>query len=184
MAFRVSVEVFCPSVRLVGISWHRQTLSLLGLEEGVGQSDGVHSGHPRVGVELRVNVEENRHVYFLTRVQPLFLETETLYLVKVLSSLEGHHVVGGDADDGFVCGVFGSVKRQRRFSRNHVDLGLLGSEVPLNAGVSVCIKGHFDHSVFDGTHAFHQGRVVSCYSCAPQPCRLTVQPVKWHSGIG
>lgn len=172
------------SVRLVAVSRQRQLLSLFGLEEGVGQSDGVHSGHPRVGVELGVDVEEDGHVDLLVRVQPLLLEAETLYLVEVLSGLEGDHVVGGDADDRFVRGVFRSIKGQRRLSRNDIDLALLGSEVPLDAGVSVCVKRDFDDSLFDGAHVLHHGRVVSRHSRAPEPRRLAVESVERHGGVG
>lgn len=43
-----------------------------------------------------------------------------LDLVEVLSRIKRHHVVGGDADDGFVCRVLGPVKGQRRFTWNHL----------------------------------------------------------------
>ena len=65
-------------MRLEAISRHRQPLALFGLEESVGQSDGVDSGHPRVGVELWIDVEENGHVHLLVRVQSLLLKTEAL----------------------------------------------------------------------------------------------------------
>lgn len=62
----------------VAVSGQRKHLTLFGLEEGVGQRDGVHSGHPRVVVELGVDVEEDGHVHLLVRVQALLLEAETL----------------------------------------------------------------------------------------------------------
>lgn len=62
----------------VAVSGQRKHLTLFGLEEGVGQRDGVHSGHPRVVVELGVDVEEDGHVHLLMRVQALLLEAETL----------------------------------------------------------------------------------------------------------
>lgn len=62
----------------VAVSGKRKHLTLFGLEEGVGQRDGVHSGHPRVVVELGVDVEEDGHVHLLVRVQALLLEAETL----------------------------------------------------------------------------------------------------------
>lgn len=73
----------CGAVLSVGgaslaIPGQRQRLTLLGLEERVGQRDGVHSGHPRVLIELGVDVEEDGHVDLLVRVQPLLLEAETL----------------------------------------------------------------------------------------------------------
>lgn len=63
---------------VVAVSGQRQFLTLLGLEEGVGQGDGVHSGHPGVLVELWIDVEEDGHVHLLVRVQTLLLEAETL----------------------------------------------------------------------------------------------------------
>lgn len=53
----------------------------------------------------------------LCRIQQL---VDYLDLVEVLSSLKGHHVVGGDADDRFICGVLRSVESQRRLTRNHL----------------------------------------------------------------
>lgn len=43
-----------------------------------------------------------------------------LDLVEVLARLEGDHVVGGDAGDGRVRGVLGSVESQRRLARSHL----------------------------------------------------------------
>ena len=43
-------------------AWQLEALSLLGLEEGVGEGDSVHFGHGRIVVELRVDVEEDGHV--------------------------------------------------------------------------------------------------------------------------
>lgn len=171
------------SVWLEGVSWHRQPLSLFGLKEGVRQSNGVHSSHPRVGVKLGVNVEEYWHVHLFVRVQSLLLEAEALYLVEVLSSLKGDYVVGGDANDGFVCRVLCSIKSQCRFPWNHIDLGLLRSEVPLDAGVSVCIKRHLNDSFFDGTHTLNHRRVVSRHCCSPQARCLAVKSVEGYSGV-
>ena len=44
-----------------------------------------------------------------------------LDFVEVLSSIEGHNVVGGDADDGLVSGVLGPVKGQSRLSWNYLE---------------------------------------------------------------
>lgn len=43
-----------------------------------------------------------------------------LDLVEVLASFERDHVVGGDAGDGFICGVLRSVERQCRLTRNYL----------------------------------------------------------------
>lgn len=44
-------------------------------------------------------------LYLLMWVQLLFLKTETLYLVEILASLKGDHVVCADASDRLVCWV-------------------------------------------------------------------------------
>lgn len=53
----------------------------------------------------------------LCRIQRL---VDYLDLVEVLSRLKGHHIVGGDADDWFICGVLRSVESQRRLTWNHL----------------------------------------------------------------
>lgn len=68
---------------VVAVSWHWQRLTVLGLEEGVGQSDGIHTRHPGVSVKLRVDVEEDGHVDLLVRIQALLLEAETLQTHRV-----------------------------------------------------------------------------------------------------
>lgn len=62
-----------------------------------------------------------------------------LDLVEVLSRLKRHHVVGGDADDGFVCGVSGSVEGQRCFTWNHLHnkhTAVTDTKLPLCVSVS------------------------------------------------
>ena len=44
-----------------------------------------------------------------------------LDFVEVLSGIEGHYVVGGDADDGFVSRVPGPVKGQSRLSWDYLE---------------------------------------------------------------
>lgn len=53
----------------------------------------------------------------------LFQHVPFLYLdlVEVLSCLKRHHIVGGDAYNRFICGVFGSVESQRRLTWNHLN---------------------------------------------------------------
>lgn len=48
--------------------------------------------------------------------------TRHLYLdlVEVLASFKRDHVVGGDAGDGFICGILGFVKRQCCLTRNYL----------------------------------------------------------------
>jgi len=171
------------SLSVVAVSRQRELLTLLGLEEGVGQSDGVHAGHPRVLVELRVDVEEDGHVDLLVRVQTLLLEAETLDLVEVLSRIKGHHVVGGDADDGFVCWVSGSVEGERRLTWNHKDLRLLRPEVPLDAGVRVGVERDLDDAFLHRRHRLHQICIVAGHRRAAEPGRLAVESVERHCSV-
>ena len=62
----------------VAVPGQGQLLALLGLEEGVGEGDGVDARHTRVVVKLGVDVKEHGHVHLLMGVQPLLLEAETL----------------------------------------------------------------------------------------------------------
>lgn len=139
------------------VSRQRQLLPFLGLKEGVGEGDGVHPCHSRIVVEFRVDVEEDGHVDLLARVQPLLLEAEALRkdrswrrtfwnveisaeahldLVEVLPGVKGHHVVGGDADDGFVGGVFGSVEGERRLTWNYLQEQLSSATVGETGGAT------------------------------------------------
>ena len=71
MSKRPKVRVSPPSRRSAGRSFVAvpgqggQRLALLGLEEGVGEGDGVDARHPWVLVELGVDVEEHGHVHLL-----------------------------------------------------------------------------------------------------------------------
>lgn len=169
---------------VVAISRERELLTFLSLEEGVGQGDGVDPSHPRVIVELRVDVEEDGHVDLLVGIETLLLEAETLDLVEVLSRIKRHHVVGGDADDGFVCRVLGPVKGQRRFTWNHIDLCLLRSEVPLDAGMRVGVEGNFDNALLHRFHRLHLICIMASDSRAAQSRCLAVEAVKGNSSIG
>lgn len=53
---------------VVHVSRQREFLTLLGLKEGVGQSDGIHSCHSGIFVKIWVDVEEHWHVHFLVGV--------------------------------------------------------------------------------------------------------------------
>lgn len=53
---------------VVHVSRQWKFLTLFGLKESVGQSDGVHSCHSGIFVEIWVDVEEHWHVHFLVGV--------------------------------------------------------------------------------------------------------------------
>lgn len=56
------------AVSVVAVSRQRKFLALLGLEESVGQGDGIHSRHAGILVKLRVDVEEDGHVHLFVGV--------------------------------------------------------------------------------------------------------------------
>ena len=177
------------------------------------------------------NTAERRHTFIIKVNQRgkmwLFSEpVDYLDLVEVLSRIEGNHVVGGDASDGFICGVPCSVEGQRRLTWNHLhnntwsslnqfqtwirtrtglqscsltqrtdrcergalnvcdaarwrgrrsykDLRLLRSEVPLHAGVSICVEGDLDDAFLHRLHRLHLLCVVAGHRHAAEPRRLT-----------
>lgn len=57
--------------------------------------------------------------------------------------------------------------------RSYIDLGLLWSEVPLNAGVCVSVESDLDDALLHWLHCLHQIRIVAAHRCATKPCRLT-----------
>lgn len=95
-----------------------------------------------------------------------------------------------------------------RGTRSYKDLRLLRSEVPLHAGVSVCVEGDLDDTFLHRLHRLHLLGVVSGHRRAAEPRRLTdkehtrwshpqaghtwnrkspshltVEPVKRHRGV-
>lgn len=177
------------------------------------------------------NTAERRHTFIIkvNRRGRMWLSSEPvdyLDLVEVLSRIKGNHVVGGDASDGFICGVPRSVESQRRLTWNHLhnntwsslnrfqtwirtrtgllscsltqrtdrcergalnvcdearwrgrrsykDLRLLRSEVPLHAGVSICVEGDLDDAFLHRLHRLHLLCVVAGHRHAAEPRRLT-----------
>lgn len=68
----------------------------------------------------------------------------------------------------------------RALQPTYINLCLLRSEVPLHAGVHICVEGHFDDPLLDGRHVGHLLSVVTRHRRATQPRRLQVrrQPIK------
>ena len=71
----------------------------LRLKECIAESDLIGIFQEGVGLVVRVDVEEDRHVDLLPRVEPLLLETEALDLVEVGPGLERNHIVGRNPVD-------------------------------------------------------------------------------------
>ncbi len=55
-----------------------------------------------------------------TRAQLLLLEAEALYLVEIVASLLGRHVVGGHTRDRLVAGIVRGIEHQRALPRVHL----------------------------------------------------------------
>lgn len=68
-------------------------------------------------------------------------------------------------------------------SRSYVDLRLLWSEVPLDAGVRVGVEGDFYDALLYRRHRLHLIGVVPGHRRAAQPRRLAVEAVEWHCGV-
>lgn len=100
-------------------------------EKGIVQGNGVNLAHIRIPQELRINVEEDRHIDRLALIQSLLLEAKTLNLAKVGGDLPRRDRVSGDAYDVLVLAVVGGrVKSQCRLAGQHAHFALLRSEFP------------------------------------------------------
>ena len=74
------------------ICWELQ--SRLGLKECITKCDFIRVLQERIRLVVRVDVEEDRHVHLLSRVQSLLFKTEALDLIEICSSLERNDIVG------------------------------------------------------------------------------------------
>jgi hypothetical protein len=103
---------------------------VLRLEERIAQSDSLNALHTRILCELRIDVEEDRHVHCLSSIQPLFLEAETLDLAKVWSDLSWCDRVGGHANNVFWRFIGRGVESEGSLAGKDSDFALLGDEFP------------------------------------------------------
>lgn len=99
-------------------------------EERIAQCQLLDPPHIRIIHKVRIDVEEHRHVHGLPGIQPLLLEAEALDLAEVGRDLARGDAVGRDADDVLVAVVRGRVEGQRGLAGEHLDLALLGRELP------------------------------------------------------
>ena len=65
----------------------------LGLKECIAECDFVCVLQEWIRLVVRVDIEENRHVHLLSRVQSLLFKAEALDLIEVCSSLERNDIV-------------------------------------------------------------------------------------------
>ena len=99
-------------------------------EKCIIQSNCFNIPHIWVIQELRVNVEEDGHVYRLSSVQTLLFKAKALYLAEVRRNLTRSNAVRGDANDVGVRLVRRRVECQSRFAGDHTDFALLRCEFP------------------------------------------------------
>lgn len=99
-------------------------------KECITQSNLLDPLHIRIIHKVRINVEENRHIHRLARIQPLLLKTKTLDLTEIGRYLCGRHAVCGNAYDVSIALVHCGEESQRCFPRKDSDLALLWRELP------------------------------------------------------
>ena len=92
---------------VVGIERRWELQVRLRLEEGVAKKDRIQVLQIRVVCIIRIDVEEHREIYFLSWVQNLFLEAETLNFVEIICRLEWSQVVGRNSYNRLVCRILG-----------------------------------------------------------------------------
>ena len=83
-----------------------------------------HSMFPR-SVVIRFEKSTDLCSHLFIWVEDLLLEAEALDLVEVLSGLERHHVVCGDASHRSVGGVLGRVECQSCLPRNNLEIVII-----------------------------------------------------------
>jgi hypothetical protein len=99
-------------------------------EERITQRQLLDASHIRIIHEIRIDIEEHRHVYRLPRIQPLLLEAEALDLAEVRRYLARRHAVRRHPDDVLVAFIRRCIERQRRLAGEHPHLALLRHELP------------------------------------------------------
>merc|ERR1719168_383387 len=103
-------------------------------------------------VNIRINVEEDRHVNLFTRIQSLFFKTKTLDFVEICTSFKWHNIIGRNSINGFLCGIPSSIKGQSSFSWMNVDDWLLWFEIPSHLSSSVSVESYRQQPFFRFLH--------------------------------
>lgn len=99
-------------------------------EESIVQRQLLDTSHIRIIHEIRIDIEEDRHVDRLPRIQPLLLEAETLNLAKVRRYLTRCHAVRRHPDDVLVAFIRCGIECQCCLAGEHPHLALLWYELP------------------------------------------------------
>lgn len=99
-------------------------------EEGVVERHCLNTFHVHIIQQIRIKVEEHRHVHCLACIQPLFLEAETLNLAEIRCTLCRRDAVRSYPYNILVAIVGCLVEGQGGLAWEDADLTLLGSEFP------------------------------------------------------
>jgi hypothetical protein len=96
----------------------------------IAQGNLLNPLHVRIIHEIRVNIEENRHIDCLPSIQSLLLKTETLDFAEIRRYLTRGDTVGRHANDILLAFICSCVESESRFTRKYFDLALLGHKFP------------------------------------------------------
>ena len=91
-------------------------LIILRLEKCIAQRNSLDSLHINVRHEFRIDIEENRHIHRLARIQPLLLKAKALDLAEIWRHLSRRYRVCCNPNDIFVRLVGRGVERQGGFA--------------------------------------------------------------------
>jgi hypothetical protein len=141
-------------------------LIVLGLEKRVTQRHSLNPLHVDIVHKVGVNIEENRHIDRLARVQPLLLKAEALNLAEIRRHLPRRDRVCGNSDDILIRLVGRGVERERGFARENTHFALLGNELPGQDVRDRAVEGDADARVIlDGLEAL--GGVAGSVAAMP-----------------
>lgn len=99
-------------------------------EERITQCHCLNTLHVHVVEQIRIQVEEYRHIHGLSRIETLLFETEALDLAEIRRTLRGRHTVGGHSNDILVALVGRLVECERSLARKNTDFALLRDKLP------------------------------------------------------
>lgn len=99
-------------------------------EERITQCHCLNTLHVHVIEQIRIQVEEYRHVHGFSRIETLLFETEALDLAEIRRTLRGRHTVGGHSNDILVTLVGRLVECERSLARKNTDFSLLRDKLP------------------------------------------------------
>ncbi len=101
-----------------------------GLKELVANYDFLAVDELSFVFNSRVEIEEDRQIDFLLRIEHLILEAEALDLIKVEGGVLWHDLVDRYPDDWRICLIIGLVEGEGCFACVDDDVVLLGLEHP------------------------------------------------------